>query len=389
MPEYLLSATDPTGRRITERVTAPSAADALAQARARGLSEIVLHTDDLSAIPSHESTPARVQKSVRASDVLRFQHAGPVRTFLLQAWIAYRNIGFVMLVLAGIFLLRRFRGSPLIWIDWVNLAFLILPLLLVLLGGGGTHVYRRIQTAAVAARWDDLLAQLPQLERVLRKISAAAPACELAGYRARALAGLGRQNEAFAVLDELDRHADVPPWRRATLRYSVFVQLEDLAAAERCLLNALAVEPGDPGLWMTLAELYAFHLDRAAEARAALERLRCCPLSDETHALLPALESAIHVAEGRFAQARSELERDIVAFRRRIAATPLAEALLRRTEALLVITCAKLGDTAAARGHFTACEPFLVAHKAQSLLSRCRAALAAAAPSPAVRAPTA
>lgn len=49
MPDYLITATDPDGERATRRVAADSAAAAYRRTEADGMTDIVLHTDDVSA----------------------------------------------------------------------------------------------------------------------------------------------------------------------------------------------------------------------------------------------------------------------------------------------------------------------------------------------------
>lgn len=378
MPEYIISGTTPNGRKVTESVIAPSAAAAVERWRTAGYTDIELHTDDMSCSPEGNRRGGLLGVRAPAKDTIRFTHASPSRAFLLTMWLAYRDLAVPVAVFAAILLVRRVRAVPVDYTDYLGLLALCAPPLVWLVIPRLAGIHHRMQRASAAARWHEVLALLPRLERQAHRAGNAPFAVNLAGHRARALLGLGRRDEAFAVIAALEHRPDVPRMRYFAALASLHTQLEEFEAAEECWRKGIAAEPENPTCWLGLAELLSFYLERPTDARAALERVRSFDLATVTKSILVGVEAAIALGEHRDDEARRLFEQEAKQLARMVPGTPIAEALLRRTQVKLVIACARLGDIDAAQRHFSECKPYLVAHDAQSWLARCRDALAAA-----------
>lgn len=65
MPEYLVSGCNPEGRQVVERVDAATASEAVKRLEERGVTEVVLHTDDISNVVTQQSL---AQRNVRVDD---------------------------------------------------------------------------------------------------------------------------------------------------------------------------------------------------------------------------------------------------------------------------------------------------------------------------------
>lgn len=225
------------------------------------------------------------------------------------------------------------------------------------------------------ARWEAVLSLLPALRKKARGLGAGPADLMVAEWRGKALARLGRVDEALAEVEKLKGRADIAAEAYWTRLGIVHTAANDWEGAARCYQSALDAKPDDIFAWMGLSEVLATRLHRPQEARAAFEALRGIPLSESNRHLIDAVEAAVQVAEGSFKEARAGLEAALTGFQRQARAMPVVEAAVAETQALLAIVCAKTGAHKSAREYFEAAEPFLTLHGDLELLERCRRAL--------------
>lgn len=375
---YFYRAKNPTGQTINGRCVAGSADNALHRLTWQGYTEIELLTDDFS-VPPGDERQEQTRRSVSADVAMGLASATPGGALWLLIMDGYRKLAFLLLVLGAFFLLRRYQGAPFAWYDCGFPLLAVTPFLIVLLLPRTPRYYRELQRAAVEARWPELLTWVERIEPALRK-QGASGLLEIAKWRARALAAMGRKDEAVRVMEQV---AEAPGVSRAShlVYLSMFHEsLHDFQQSRACLEQAVEIDPENSLAWLALAELLAKRFESSAEARSALGRLGQGAMTATTRAGVSFIEAVIALNERRFEDARRGLE----AMRAHLAAeavsTPLAVGLQREVEALLVLACAGAGDVEAARRYFGLCEAALRLHDDSNLLSRCARALQSTAP---------
>ncbi|HZT08893.1 MAG TPA: hypothetical protein VFC51_17855, partial [Chloroflexota bacterium] len=206
MPEYLATGRNAEGKKVTERVEADSADDAIAQLRERGFDEIVLHTDDVGALYSRQ---ADVAKTFSPREFLWFR-ALPrsVVTFLPVCLLLYKRNWFTLLLALAVLLYRRAVPAPWGVVDTLLAAYLVLPLawaLVAQLLPSAAARYEQLVEAAAWGRWEEVLARADD-------VGPGIPPEELAFRRAGALAGLGRLDEAVHLVQRFGDGAAIPAW---------------------------------------------------------------------------------------------------------------------------------------------------------------------------------
>ncbi|MCG3127966.1 MAG: hypothetical protein CHACPFDD_02839 [Phycisphaerae bacterium] len=353
MREFIYSGIDAKGRRVTDWVVARDAQSALEKLKTDGYVNVELHTDDLS---SPDAGPRKYR--MRPEIALQFRTAGPLRAFVIHTREHYLRLWRLMVITILVLAVRRNLGAA--WGAWdvFLLALLALPILMTLLAPKHAARYVQLQKALVGADWAAVLRWAQALEPVLDKLGGAA-AVEAAYYRARALLGLGNRGEAYDELNALRARSDISMarlyWRNASLHMAE----QDYSAARTALEEAVALEPDDSMLWISLAELHATAFQDPQAARSALNRARALPLAAPTHDAVAGIDAHIALCEGRFDEACRGLEAARSRARRQEAITPFARGLRHVLEAALVVAYARAGQLQAAQRCYAACSDFL------------------------------
>jgi tetratricopeptide (TPR) repeat protein len=370
MPIYLVTARSPAGKKVTERLDATSADEAVRVLRERGYDEIVLHTSDLQA---HYQSPKAVNSVVSPRQLLWFR--------TMPRWLAH-----VLIVALGVYrkgwywnlaalaLLAYRLGKWKVWGSVetglaVYLAFPIVFAFVSLSFRGASGTFRKMSEAEAWGRWDEMLGLV---DRLAGKLSAES----IAFYKAKALAGLGRLDEGLRLVQPFGDGVRMPLaiyWARLAGVYSVAKRREESDAA---MARAVECAPNDATVLVDRAESEVWLRHNARSARELLDRARQQAVSDLLQPFVVYTDGLIQLEEGRPREARELLEKALKkasAFRH---ASPLMEARLDRMHVPLVLACAAEGDLEAARRHYQNARPRLLALKRDDEIARCESAIA-------------
>ena len=367
MPHYLLSAIDPIhGRRVTEHVEAANGDEAVARLVTRGLTDVVLHSDEVfAALPgidweSPAWTPADRLVMARGSR-LRFTLLCVSKVLTNERWFFFA----VFLLIVAVIVLRivawEYLGGG--WYDAVFCAAL-LGLLIWLPGrvyfGRSRHL-RTLKKLLVWGRWQEALAFLPAVPFTVPFYRAY--------FEAQALAGLGRVAEAVQALAPFAEGREAPEWLYWSLLAEVYAIANDreqmLAAKER----ALALSPQNPTLLLAVADNLLQHTGDVRRARELLAAARTHVISDSLRYMVSFVQALLALEDGQPALAREHLERGLVerAPHRNSPMSLLQDALLRT---YLAIALARCGQRDAALGQFRRAEKILRARREHELLGK-------------------
>ena len=366
--EYLLSARNAAGKKVTERVEAASADAAVETLKSRGFTEIVLHTDDVGAVFTQQS---KTEPHVTPKDYVRFRHlhgywgrvAFVAGKLYAQNW--KWNILFVVTLVA-----RRWMGLRWGMVDYLGIGILLFPLgfaFVAQLSNRALRYHKFIELMAWG-RWEEVLEQAASLHGHI-------PEHELLWQQAKALAALGRPNEAIELAAPLADDATVPQWlycsRLAEVYSMANMRDEQLAWTEK----ALRLAPDNATLLVdTALTLLRYQLD-IPRARQLFEQARSHALSDTLIPMADAVEGILLLEEGRPDGARGKLQAGIEGLERFRNASPLVGAMQDRFRAYLALALAAMGDRPAAERQFQLAEPRLRALKRNYLLERCQRAV--------------
>lgn len=362
MPEYIVSGRDPRGRKVTEWFDAASADEAVRSFHELGYTDVVLHTDDVAAVTLKR---AKIPKQITAADYVAMRRGGG--SYLFWTLRLYQ-LSWKTTLLLLVFLLYR-RAGDADWTAWdgLLLATTLGPFLaaawIKLAGAGGA--FRRMMAARSWGRWAEMLDRLGPLEGKLG-------ADEFAFRKAQALAGLGRLDEAEALVVPLASGATIPEWyywARMSEVYGVGKRkdrmLESLATAAR-------LAPGNATVLLDQA-LAALRYDRdTRRARALLDEARTHAISDILAHSAEAVEGTLALELKDPARAAESLARAIRGLSYYRPGNPYLGLVTDRLRASLALAHAGCGDRAAAEREFRRAEPRLVALGMDDLRERCR-----------------
>jgi len=366
MPKYLLSGTDARGRPRTEAVSAPTADEATRRFKARGYSDVTLHSDE---VIGHLFKP-EVLRHLTPRDYLALGRVSRGQFVWRMVVKLYRSQWWMFLIFAALVVGRRVLEVPWGFIDTAAVGFLVFPLVIVLLGEllSPGRKFERAMAYNAWGRWAEMLT-------ALKSVRALVPAPQYAFFEAKALAGLGRLDEA---LDTVRPYADDP----GTPAWLYWGQLADVFHAAKlgdraieCGEKAVEHAPDNPTVLLDLAMALLRYRRDAARARPLMERARTHEISDLLAPFVLMAEGVLALEENRPERARELLEESARRAEPLRHTTALMGSAIDRIHTYLTLACAATGDLAAAEEHYRIAEPRLRAFDTQDLIDRCQAAL--------------
>jgi tetratricopeptide (TPR) repeat protein len=366
MPKYLLSGTNVHGRSVTEVVAAPTADEAVRRYRARGYADVVLHTDE---VMGHLFDP-EAMGSLTPRDYLTLGRISRPR-FLWELVVRqYRQQLGLMLILFALVAGRRLLDVPWGFLDYMTLALLLLPPAIVLAGEvfSPSRKFERAMSFNAWARWADMLAALPGIRGAVSEP-------QYAFYEARALAGLGRLDEALEVVRPYADDPGTPAWLYWGLLADVFHAAKLGDRAIECAEKAVEHAPDNATALIDLAMAVLRYRRDAARARPLLAKAREHEISDLVRPFLTMADGVAALEDRQPETARRLLEEALTGAERYRHTTALMGGAIDRIHVYLCLACAGTGDLPAAGRHFRMAEPRLRAHATADLLERCQTAL--------------
>jgi tetratricopeptide (TPR) repeat protein len=370
MAYYLATGRDSRGRKVTERVEAGSVDEAERALRDKGYDEIILHTDDIGARYTRLGAAAKVI-TPRQSLWIRDMPA-PLAGLLIVALNTYRRSWYTYLAALGVLAYRAFHGMPRGPFDLFLILYVALPAFFALGASffrGASGRYNRLMEAVSWGRWQEVLANADLVGGVM-------PAEEVAFQKAKALAGLGRLDEALRLVEPFSNGVAMPAvnyWSRLASVYSAGRHRDE---AKSAMEKALELAPHNATILADIADSEVWLRRNPRRARELIARARDHVLSDKVQMFIIKTEGFIHLEEGRAREAREFLEqalRRAISFRH---SSPLMGVIIDKIRAGLVLACAGEGDLEAARQYFQVARPRLVALRYDEQLARCEKAIA-------------
>lgn len=376
MPEYLVSARSPDGRKITERMEASSPDEVVKLLESRLYSEIVLHTGEIEAFYDREMkglkpdacqsppvVPPREFLRMRLSSTFLGQVLFLVRTLYIRCWWTF--------VIPLAFLAFRWSNGV-VWDDWDQLlaAWCLVPFvlapLIVLFGAGWK--YNRVIDAYAWGRWNAVLNLLPALDgHVL--------AHEIAFRRAVAQAALGQLDEALQGVKPYSDGKEMPFWMYLGRLSEVYSAARDVESTVAAMEKCAELAPHEPTALLDCATTLIRRKRDVRRARHFLDEARKHPISDVIAFAVDQCQGMISLEEGHALEARDYLNQALEKIRPFRHASPLMGSAVDRIHAYLALANAAAGDLEVAAKHYRIAEPRLRALNYDDLIERCEAAL--------------
>ncbi len=373
--EYLVSGRLPNRGRTVHAIVAASPEAAMAELEGRGYGEVSLHTDDIDRAALIKPLAESRDKAISARSLLRLRYMGPIGIMFWQVGLLYKALRYPLIGCFIGLVVRRFLSYPLGRVDAVLGAALVLPIFLSFLFRNPGKTLRRVEIAIIDGNYEEVIRLIPALREETSVLGEAASIAMATEWHAKALANLGRIDEAVSLMDQLGARDDIPPANLRLRLGHVYAAGKDYEQARECFEESIELDGTEWIAWAELAELLSTRLERPKEARRALDALKNFTLSEDSRMNIDVTEGAIALCEGRFEAAIERLGSVVARVRPWIPASPMAAGVVSKYESLIAIALAKLGRMEEARGRFAAAEPILTATRDEQMLRRCRQAL--------------
>ncbi|HEX3856294.1 MAG TPA: hypothetical protein VHY30_03235, partial [Verrucomicrobiae bacterium] len=230
--------------------------------------------------------------------------------------------------------------------------------------------HRKLVKAADWSQWHSVLSLVETLKKIGHFSKVKVPASSLTRYRAKALAGLGRLNEALEEYKACEGQPDCPSWLYKLFVGSIYTTAKQYDKAIEYNLASIAEKP-TPTAWIDLAERYARYKHDPVKARDAMAEAEKSPMSDLAKPYQFRCRGIIANLEGNYAIAKDDLEAAI-GLVEKAKCRPFRDGFLGVTRGYLCCALARQGDLAGAKKCFALAKKYLNATKEDELLGECR-----------------
>ena len=202
MPKYSFRK-DHRDHSVTEVVSAPTTDEAVRRFRAQGFTDVVLHSDE---VLGHLFKP-EVLEHFSPRDYLALGRVSRAEFVWRQVVKFYRSQWWLFAVIIAFIGGRRILETPWEFMDTLAVALFFLPPALVLLNEmfSPSRKYERAMSFNAWGRWTEMLT-------AIKGVRYAIPAPQYAFHEAKALAGLGRIDEALEIVRPFGDDPKTPAW---------------------------------------------------------------------------------------------------------------------------------------------------------------------------------
>ena len=373
MPNYVWTVKSRYGDKLIREVAAETVEDAKARLVAEGCTDLVLETGEIDdAIHSGRKLPKLFGETIKPTPSQRIKiHNQEPRTYWTVLRDGVTRTWGVLLLIPLLALEEWFRGNRLS--VWLLAAALAVWLVMVMLNGLPSILFRQLVTALEWSRWRRALAVVTRLELLGRVHHLKVEPFYLALCRAKSLAGLGRLPAAVELFGPYENTPGCPGWLHKMFMAGIYDLAKDHARAAAFARASVAEKPTAVG-YIDLADRLARHLKDPAQARAALGRAENVSLSVNEQIFFLRCRGIIAWREGRDGPARRDLEAAL-ALMNKNPRTFYRFGNICVAKGYLGCVLARQGDLPAAQKYFAEARKYLEATDEQELLQACRQAL--------------
>jgi tetratricopeptide (TPR) repeat protein len=374
MTNYVWRTKDKSGKSVVREVTANTIEESKALLASEGCTDLELFQDEIMAAAT-EGMDENVTVMGKEINVTAEQRLEQVNKPPLTICSAIRQgVGEskgLTLFMVGLCAFLAYRGYV---ISALIAGCAILAWVGFMIGVAFPSVnYAKLAKAADWARWKEVLDLVERLERSNKINFIKVPAPELGRFRATALAGLGKVDEAVAGYAQFENQRGCPSWLHKAFLIGIYNVANRHDKALECTRKSLEENP-TPVLQLEMANQLARYHNDAAGARAALSEGEKATVPETLKPNIKRTHGIIAYLERDYASAKTELETSI----KMMEATPHVpgrDGNIRVARGYLCCVLANLGSFDEARKQYEQAKEYLVATKENDLLAECEKAL--------------
>lgn len=361
MPTFLWSGKTASGEDVVERVEAGTAEDARKLLEARGWTDLRQHTTEIHDFVSRQATRASdpdLKPNLTPKQELAYLQ-GTAPGFWANWFNSIRESGTTLLMLClclGLAIYHQRTFGNIIAITLLVFALAVLVLIYPVFHrwfGKTKDAFVKLHTARNWRRWNEVLGYLEALEKAQSLTKIGIGEAEKARYRALALAGLGRLDEAVASFTAAAEKANMPKWLFHSHLAGVYTSAKQYDKGLECYRQALEAAADKSSVCLDLGVYLVQRFNCPDEARQLLAAAEASQLPELARCYLPYLRGSIALRENDFAAVDLNLREALARFEKHAANKfYIFEPSLLICKGYLAISCAALGKKDEARKYF-------------------------------------
>lgn len=318
MPTYLWTGKTPSGQEAVERVTADTPEAARKILEEHGWTDLRQHTTEIHNFAGQQvassTNPDYHPKLTPQQELAFIKGTAPG---LWQNWLkSLRESITTIFILTACLAWAIYRQRTLFIVTSCVLLGVVVFLFPVLhLWFSQTkNAFHKLHKARNWRRWDEVLKCLDQMQNAQRSTKIGIGEAEMARYRALALAGLGRVDEAVKGFNAAAEKSNMPRWlchvHLATI-YSVAKQYDQGLEMYRLALD----EATDKSVvWIDMGIYLVERFHRVDEAKQLLAKAETAQLSELARNYLPNLRGKIAYHEKDYAAAEGHMRQTLAGY---------------------------------------------------------------------------
>ena len=351
MPTFLWSGRAASGKEEAAEITAETPLEARKILERRGWTDLRQHTNEISDFISRQSQDSESDDDLpphTPKERLQY-HEGTAPGFLLQWLRSIRQSIFAILLLAVCIFMaahnRVLSGNRMrIGVYAALLVCIILFSPAFFWWFGRTkRLFVQLCTARNWHRWKEVLQCLDKLAVSKRQTSVGINDYSIARYRALAMAGLGRLEEAIIDYDTAAQYANTPSWFSHVTRASIYVAARQYDSALECYRAALEEAPDKPTVCLDAAMFLVSRFNHYAEAKELLARAENSQLSELERTHVPFVRGIIAFRQRNYEGMDKNLREALARFERHaVNKFHIFEPALLTCKGYLAVSCAAL-----------------------------------------------
>lgn len=377
MPTFLWSGRSASGQEEAAEVTAETPAEARKILESRGWTELRQHTNEINDFISRQSRDSKPRDYPPPTPKERLQYVEGTAPGFWRRWIKSlgQSIITILLLALCIFLAAHNRVLPGGKIRIGIYAALIAGVILLYPAlwwwfRRTKRLFVQLSRARNWHRWDEVLRCLDKLAVSKRQTRVGINDFSMARYRALALAGLGRLEEAMSGYDIAIEKANTPAWLSQVFRATIYATARQYDKALECYRAALEEAPDKPTVCLDCGLYLVKRFNQPAEAKQLLARVEKCQLSEleETH--VPLVRGIIAFREKNYEVMDKNMRQALAKYEQRaVNKLHIFEPGLLTCKGYLAVSSAALGRKDEARRHFAQAEKYLRLNELNDVLN--------------------
>ncbi|MGD0814890.1 MAG: hypothetical protein ABSA83_14895 [Verrucomicrobiota bacterium] len=235
------------------------------------------------------------------------------------------------------------------------------------------RLFKKMHSARTWQRWDEVLDCLNKLQDSQRSTNIVIGDSSMVRYRALALAGLGKVDDAVAYFRNAAEKADMPKGLYFGLLANIYAVAKQYDKALACHRQALQEATDKSTACIDLGIYLVRRFNRPEEARPLLAQAETAQLSELARLHLHVVRGMIAFREKDYKAMDKEMLEALAGFQKRALPRPyIFEGSIRTTQGCLAISNAALGNKAAAVRYFAQSEQYLATIGLDDLLTQYR-----------------